>query len=819
MPVYTFPDVYAEEKTVVEGPIQATALGFGGLIGVSKKGPVGVPIRARSYNSWKEIFGGEEAASRGDSAYEVKAFFDEGGFEMIFVRQANYTDLDDKTTFTGGVSSRTHITDGVAATAATKTGAVGTYNIPAGATFGLDVDNGGVDTITFDAAAGSITDTTTYPVADQVGLTLSFAIDGGAAQLVTFAAATTTALLVAAEINNQVIGASATVTGGQVVVTSDTQGTGSSVAVTPGTSALTWAAAVAGTGDSVNAAAVTALEVKTVIEADTSGACTVTVNANGSFTISAPTPGATSELDFQAGTALTPLGLSVETILGTAAGATYNTLKLEAGYRGYRSPGLDGNNLKTKITQNPKQAASGVGNSLTNDITIGDSTIQVVTTAGINVGSVIKVWDGTNTEYKEVTAVRPVVAAGSVTFYVDISGTFTYGYLDAATQLQTQEFDIQIYENDVLVETWTQLSMLDTVENYVETKLNDENFGSKYVYSTDMDAAPGLGADIPATDSVATALTGGTDETTGMTDADWIGTQTGKTGVYAFDDVNHLMPIATLGNNNAVVAHAASQYCQSRIWFDYYGYVDQGMAGADAVSYRNNVLGIDSSYMWLFAGGMEVFDPLGTGSNPKRKIAGLGAAMGVRARVDTMSDSGAWEAAAGEGDFGRIKTALDVGTEYSDYEHGLMNDVGINVFRKFTNTSPVLIWGARTLDASTAQKFRYDNVRWFFQFCEKSVVDSTRWSVFRLNNETTWSKLRTIITEFLSGLLGDGAFPTNEASKAFFVKVGITDGVMDQDDYDNGRLKGKIGLAPNKPGEFVIFEFSQYESGVDIAEV
>jgi hypothetical protein len=94
---------------------------------------------------------------------------------------------------------------------------------------------------------------------------------------------------------------------------------------------LVWNSAVAGTGDVADINAVTAAEVETVIEADTTA--TVTVNGNGTFTILSPTTGASSELDFISGNALTPLGLSVETITGAAAvdGTTVIDLGISGG--------------------------------------------------------------------------------------------------------------------------------------------------------------------------------------------------------------------------------------------------------------------------------------------------------------------------------------------------------------------------------------------------------------------------------------------------------------------------------------------------------
>lgn len=105
--------------------------------------------------------------------------------------------------------------------------------------------------------AASITDTTTYAVTDQDGLTSIVTLtDGsgeawdGVAQTVTFSGATTTALQVAAQMNDQLAGCSVVVTGGQVVITSDLTGSGITLAVAAGTGDLTWDTPVAGTGQS-----------------------------------------------------------------------------------------------------------------------------------------------------------------------------------------------------------------------------------------------------------------------------------------------------------------------------------------------------------------------------------------------------------------------------------------------------------------------------------------------------------------------------------------------------------------------------------------
>jgi len=826
MPTYSRPDVYIEEVTQLEGPIVPVELGYGALMGITERGPLRTVVRTNSFEEWKKVFGNRE--SRSDMAYEAEAFFREGGVELLTVRLGNYTNIDDSTSYSGVAANRTSITDGVAATPATKTGGAQNYNLEPGWDVDLDVDNVGVATATWDAARAVIAGgAPALPpdAGDTVVLKCDKDPDN---QTVTWAGTENTVALAIAAIHAQTSGITAVDNAGNIDLYSDTYGTDSTLQVVSETGGSGGAAhighspgaAVIGTGDVADIDRVTATEIKTIIEADTTAL--VTVNPAGNFTITSPTTGLTSELDFQSGTALTALGLSVETITGTAAGATYSTLKMEAGYLGQVSPGTWGNNLKTKITQNPRHASAGAGSDIAVDITAADTSVQVVSLAGINVDSVIKVTDGTNTEYKQVTAVRTVIAAGAATFFVDISGSFSNSYVVGVTTLQTQEFDLHIYENDVEVEVdrWVQMSMLDTADNYVETLMNDESTGSFYIKVTDLDAAIGLGADLPATDTAGVALTSGANEATGMTDVDWIGSETGGTGLYALNNNIEFMPFAIVGNNNAAVVHAAANYAASKIYLEFITYCTAGLTAAQAVAYRETTLGIDSSYVSLYAGGIKVFDVAGAGSSPKRSIAGVGAVMGLRARVDNLAspNGGPWQSPAGEGSYGRINYALNAVTEYDDAAHALLNDAHINTIRQYGNVGPVLVMGARTLDSSVSQKWRYINVRRMFQFIEKSIADNTRWAILRNNDFRLWAKLKDRVEEFLESLAPQNAFPSETASDSYFVKMGTDDGTMVQADIDAGRVIGEVGIAPQKPGEFIIWRFTQMESGTTISE-
>lgn len=205
-------------------------------------------------------------------------------------------------------------------------GNLGPYNMEPGDTIVVDTDDGGNETSVFDAAPATVTDTTSYPVADQDTKTEKVTIAGYAEQTVLFEGVHTSAAHIAASMNDQLVGCSVAESGGQVKITTDKKGDVQTVAIGVGTTALTWDTPVAGSGDVADIDAVTSAEVKSVVEND-SIAEVVVVGAG--FTINSPTTGEDSELDFKSGNGLAIFGLSVEVIVGQASDSHYRGQALE----------------------------------------------------------------------------------------------------------------------------------------------------------------------------------------------------------------------------------------------------------------------------------------------------------------------------------------------------------------------------------------------------------------------------------------------------------------------------------------------------------
>ena len=282
-----------------------------------------------------------------ESMLQLRQFFLGGGRKAILNRIVHIN----TTTGVPVTAAKATSTAQTAATAPTKasvTGSVvGPFALTAGDTLVGNVEGAGNQTATFSATAASLecANAETYALSD--GMTLTVKIDGEAtAQTITFntaefaAIGAATAEEVAAVINAEIVGASATASSGgtEVTITSDKQGTGSGVEVTGGTAntALGFVTTPqSGTGNVVDIEAVTVTEVKTIVEAAWTNGSGVTVSStSGAVKIETNLAGASATLVVDAtSTADDELGLDNATHTG-GSGAAVDTLKIDGKWEG-----------------------------------------------------------------------------------------------------------------------------------------------------------------------------------------------------------------------------------------------------------------------------------------------------------------------------------------------------------------------------------------------------------------------------------------------------------------------------------------------------
>ena len=181
-----------------------------------------------------------------------------------------------------------------------------------------------------------------------------------------------------------------------------------------------------------------------------------------------------------------------------------------------------------------------------------------------------------------------------------------------------------------------------------------------------------------------------------------------------------------------------------------------------------------------------------------------GAIAGVYAQVDNAR--GVWKAPANVS-LNSIVGSTEHVDRFGQEDLNVDPNAGksINAIRAFSGKG-TLVWGARTL-AGNDNEWRYVPVRRFFNMVEESIMKSTGWAVFEPNDANTWTKVQSMIQNYLIQKWRDGALVGATPDEAFFVKVGLGQTMTPQDVLE-GLMKVEIGMAVVRPAEFIILKFS-----------
>lgn len=180
------------------------------------------------------------------------------------------------------------------------------------------------------------------------------------------------------------------------------------------------------------------------------------------------------------------------------------------------------------------------------------------------------------------------------------------------------------------------------------------------------------------------------------------------------------------------------------------------------------------------------------------------AMAGIYARVDAAR--GVWKAPANAS----VSSVIAPGKVLTDQDQSTLNvDVlagkSVNVIRYFTGRG-IIVWGARTL-AGNDNEWRYVPVRRFFNMVEESAKNAAFQFVFEPNDVNTWTRVRSMIENFLTLQWRAGALMGTTTEEAFYVRVGLNETMSELDIWE-GRMIVEIGMAVVRPAEFIILQFS-----------
>lgn len=271
---------------------------------------------------------------------------------------------------------------------------------------------------------------------------------------------------------------------------------------------------------------------------------------------------------------------------------------------------------------------------------------------------------------------------------------------------------------------------------------------------------------------------------------DYLGDSSQKKGLASFETVGDIS-IVYAPNAQAVsgLADALIDHCEKLK--DRFAIIDslKGQMPYNIVKPRS------TAYAALYYPWINVFD---TAIVSTRLVPPGGHIAGIYARTDF--ERGVHKSPTNQ----VIQGVVSLERTITNSEQNQLNTQGINCIRAFVGRG-IMVWGARTL--SNDPEWKYISVRRLLIYLEKSIRKGIQWAIFEPNNEATWIKIRSTITNFLTQTWRDGALMGIKPEEAFYVKCDRT--TMTQNDINNNRLIVLVGVAPIKPAEFITFSIMQ----------
>ncbi|MDP1826655.1 MAG: phage tail protein [Archangium sp.] len=713
--------VIVEEEPRVRG-IASAPTSVAGAVGITERGPIGQAVLCSSFDEFQTRFGGFTPDS--DLALAAMGFFENGGSQLWVVRTAHFGDPAQPSTVTAQ-RALGFIVAGGGPTPAVLTGAAaGPFALQDGDRVVLSA-NGGADVeAVFRGAPAAVAAVGAGPYALADGMTLMLRLDGGTEQHVIFAAADfanvaqATAAEVSAALNASIAGGKASSRGSIVGLASDTLGTSSRVQVTGGTAntPLGFPAAVSqGTGNVSDLRAVTALEMKAVVEAAVPGVL-IETGLGGAIGLHTVATGVAATLQARAPTAAA-FGLDTLAHAGVASGVA-NAIRVEG-----KEPGGYANRLEVEVR--------------------------------------------------------------------------------AATNGSATAFDLLVVEDGTYRETFPNLTLTAADARHIERVINDGQNGSLYLRVTQVLAT------VPQPQTV--ALAGGNDGLSGLDDTDFIGSELGKTGLHALDQVQELSLLLVPGRATPATHLAMVQYAEVARDGRVFAILDPpaGQSATAIVTYVGSTAALEglSEFAALYWPRVSVLNPAKSvfGSAGQVVVPPSGIIAGVFSRADTARPGGVYDAPAGI-EAGRMFGVLGFETDevLEEKKRDLVYPHRVNPLTTGPGL-PRFIDGSRTLKGDG--NFPYVGERRGVIFIERSLKQGLEFARHKANTESLRAQVQRTITAFLLAQMNNGAFRSRDPAKAFFVDV--SDALNTPSVVFAGKLIARVGLATNKPAEFIILRISQ----------
>lgn len=197
-------------------------------------------------------------------------------------------------------------------------------------------------------------------------------------------------------------------------------------------------------------------------------------------------------------------------------------------------------------------------------------------------------------------------------------------------------------------------------------------------------------------------------------------------------------------------------------------------------------------YPWLKTG--QTDDPM----PPSGAIAGVYCA--------TDAQTGVFKAPANVALAGVAGLTVSIPNNDQEDLNSPIDGKAVNAIRAFPGRGN-LVWGARTL-AGNDNEWRYVSVRRTMIYIEQSLKALLEPYGLSQNTPATWTAVRAMIENFLTGFWRDGGLQGPVSKDAFVVQVGLGT-TMTQQDIAEGNMIIQVGMALLRPTEFIWLTLKQ----------
>lgn len=556
------------------------------------------------------------------------------------------------------------------------------------------------------------------------------------------------------------------------------------------------------TSEFVSIGAATAEEVAAVINAEATGIQADVVG--NAVRITSDTRGADSDLDTFGGTALAALGF---TGLSDSGAGSSNVADIEA---------VTVAEVKTIV----ELAVTGVTVTdesgsvrITRDTAGAPEFVQVVatSTADDELGLDNATHNGTDGS-----------AVDTLKIWGKYDGTYAHDLtirISRATSLEAARFNLTVLDAGLVVETYPNLTMDTADDNYVETVINDEDTGSHFITAEDLSASgtaeqrrPAGGHSSPSySPTTYGPLAGGDDGLASIDDNDFLGSSAGPTGLRVLDESLDLALLAIPDRPTNAVHNGMISYCEDTRDGQCFAILDPpaGETKTSIITYVETTASLLnlSEYGAIYWPQVKVLNPNTTvfGNDDTIVVPPSGHIAGAYARTDGAREGGVYDQPAGI-ERGILRGV--VGFEDDAVKQEAARDL---IYPKRINpitTSPGLpihIDGSRTLKGNG--NFPSVAERRGVIYIEQSVKLGVQFARHANNDDDLRARVDRSITAFLLIQYRNNAFRGTSPANSFFVDVG--DGLNPPSSVFAGKLIARIGLATQKPAEFIILRFSQ----------